>query len=136
MGFVLLTATSVISSAAAHSGRSAEEITLVAVSKTKPIEAIVDAYHAGLRHFGENRAHELEQKVGQLTHLPELQWHFIGRLQTRQSLPVASHAAAFHAVDRLKIATRLSSQLSQLNRTLPVFIQVNVSGEESKAGFD
>jgi len=125
-----------IERAATRSGRSADEITLVAVSKTKPITAIIEAYNVGVRHFGENRAHELEQKAQQLAHLPELQWDFIGRLQTRQSLPVASHAAAFHAVDRIKIATRLSSQLSQLNRTLPVFIQVNVSGEESKTGFD
>ena len=125
-----------IENAATRSGRTANDITLVAVSKTKPISAILDAYNAGLRHFGENRAHEMEQKAQQLAHLPDLQWHFIGRLQTRQSLPVANHAAAFHAVDRMKIATRLSSQLSQLKRTLPVFIQLNVSGEDSKAGFD
>lgn len=125
-----------IERAATRSGRSADDITLVAVSKTKPISAIIEAYNAGVRHFGENRAHELEQKAQQLVHLPDLQWHFIGRLQTRQSQPVANDAAAFHAVDRMKIATRLSSQLKQLNRTLPIFIQVNVSGEESKAGFD
>lgn len=125
-----------VEQAAIRSGRSADEITLVAVSKTKPITEILDAYNAGLRHFGENRAHELEQKALQLAHLPDLQWHFIGRLQTRQSQPVAHNAAVFHAVDRMKIATRLSSQLSQLKRTLPVFIQINVSGEDSKAGFD
>lgn len=125
-----------IERAAIRSGRTADDITLVAVSKTKPITAIIEAYHAGIRHFGENRANELEQKAEQLSHLSDLQWHFIGRLQTRQSLPVANYAAAFHAVDRMKIATRLSSQVSQLNRTLAVFIQVNVSGEDSKAGFD
>ena len=125
-----------IERAAIRSGRTADDITLVAVSKTKPITATIEAYHAGIRHFGENRANELEQKAEQLSHLSDLQWHFIGRLQTRQSLPVANYAAAFHAVDRMKIATRLSSQVSQLNRTLAVFIQVNVSGEDSKAGFD
>lgn len=125
-----------VARAAERSGRSPDEITVVAVSKTKPISAIIEAYEAGVRHFGENRAHELEQKVDQLTELPDLQWHFIGRLQTRQSQPVATHAAMFHAVDRLKIAKRLSSQLSQMERTLPIFIQVNVSGEDTKAGFE
>jgi pyridoxal phosphate enzyme (YggS family) len=125
-----------VARAAERSGRSPDEITLVAVSKTKPISAIIEAYEAGVRHFGENRAAELQQKAAELSHLPDLQWHFIGRLQTRQSQPVADHAAMFHAVDRIKIAKRLSSQLSQLGRTLPLFIQVNVSGEETKAGFE
>ena len=125
-----------VEKAAARAGRSAESITLVAVSKQKPIESIVAAYEAGLRVFGENRAHELAQKSAELTHLPNIDWHFIGQLQTRQSLPVATHATTFHAVDRLKIAKRLSRQLESLDRTLSVFIEVNVSGEASKAGFD
>jgi pyridoxal phosphate enzyme (YggS family) len=106
---------------------------LVAVSKTKPIEAIIHAYEAGLRHFGENRAEELEKKAQALAHLTDIQWHFIGHLQSRQSKPVSTYAHYFHAVDRVKIAERLSSQL---DRVLPVFIEVNLSGEESKAGFD
>ncbi|MEN8220035.1 MAG: YggS family pyridoxal phosphate-dependent enzyme [Pseudomonadota bacterium] len=124
-----------INEAAKRGGRSATNITLVAVSKTKPIEDIVAAYHAGVRHFGENRANELAEKAAALSHLPDIQWHFIGHLQTRQSNPVAEHAHYFHAVDRIKIAERLSTQLQELDRTLPVFIEVNISGEESKGGF-
>ncbi|VFN04212.1 MAG: hypothetical protein BECKG1743D_GA0114223_108481 [Candidatus Kentron sp. G] len=124
-----------ISRAAQRAGRGAEDITLVAVSKTKPIEDIVAAYEAGVRHFGENRTEEFEEKARALTHLVDLKWHFIGHLQTRQSGPVARYAHFFHAVDRIKIAQRLSSQLGEIQRNLPIFIQVNVSGEESKSGF-
>lgn len=123
----------IIAYTAQHNQRNLKEITLVAVSKTKPVEAIVKAYETGLRHFGENRAEELEQKAQTLAHLTGIQWHFIGHLQSRQSKPVAKYAHYFHAVDRIKIAEKLSSQLDHL---LPVFIEVNLSGEESKAGFD
>lgn len=124
-----------IAQAAQRAGRSAEQITLVAVSKRKPIEDILAVYQTGVRHFGENRAEELEEKAIALSHLTDLQWHFIGHLQTRQSKPVAQYAHYFHAVDRVKIAQRLSSQLIEFNRSLPVFIQVNLSGEISKGGF-
>ena len=124
-----------IAQAAARAGRSADEITLVAVSKQKPIEALVAAYEAGMRAFGENRSAELAQKSAELAHLPNIDWHFIGQRQTRQSQPIATHAQTFHAVDRVKIASRLSRQLEPLERTLPVFIEVNVSGEDSKGGF-
>lgn len=122
-----------IEQTAQHVQRHSNEITLVAVSKTKPIEAILKAYQCGLRHFGENRAEELEQKAQALAHLTDIQWHFIGHLQSRQSKLVAKYAHYFHAVDRLKIAEKLSSQL---DHELPVFIEVNISGEETKAGFD
>ncbi|MDM8560623.1 YggS family pyridoxal phosphate-dependent enzyme [Candidatus Parabeggiatoa sp. HSG14] len=115
--------------------RSSNDVTLVAVSKTHPIEDIVVAYQAGIRHFGENRADELAKKAIQLSHLKDLQWHFIGHLQTRQSKIVAEYAHCFHAVDRVKIAEHLSKQLQKLDHILPVFIEVNVSGEKSKGGF-
>jgi pyridoxal phosphate enzyme (YggS family) len=124
-----------IQQAADRADSSANNITLVAVSKTQPVEDIVAAYQAGIRNFGENRAEELAEKAVQLSHLKDLQWHFIGHLQTRQSKPVAEYAHYFHAVDRVKIAEHLSRQLQELDRTLPVFIEVNVSGEESKGGF-
>jgi len=112
--------------------RNVEEITLIAVSKTKPIEDILKAYQAGARHFGENRAAELEEKAQALAHLTDITWHFIGHLQSRQIKSVATYAHYFHAVDRLKIAEKLSEQLDHV---LPIFIEVNISGEESKAGF-
>lgn len=126
-----------IEQAAQRANRSTTDITLVAVSKTKPIEAILAAYAAGVRHFGENRAAEFAEKAAALSHLPDIQWHFIGHLQTRQSQPVAEQAHYFHAVDRVKIAERLSKQLQAMAqpRSLSVFIEVNVSGEASKAGF-
>lgn len=120
---------------AEKSGRSADAITLVAVSKQKPVAAIEAAYRAGIRHFGENRAYELQEKAEALD-LPDLKWHFVGHLQKRQSRPVADHAAMFHAVDRYKIAKRLSAQ-RQMNDlgTLPVLLEVNISGEETKGGY-
>ena len=124
-----------IQAAAERVGRSANEITLVAVSKTKPIEDLIAAYEAGVRHFGENRSEELAEKALKLAHLDDIQWHFIGHLQTRQSQPIVDHADCFHAVDREKIALRLSNQLQGSGRTLPVFIELNVSGEASKGGF-
>lgn len=125
-----------IDAAAQRSQRTAESVQLIAVSKRKPIEDIIKAYEAGVRDFGENRAEELAEKVNALQHLTDIRWHFIGQLQSRQSQPVADHAYCFHAVDRIKIAERLSKQLTEKNKQLPVFIQVNISGEESKTGFD
>lgn len=119
-----------IEKAAERSGRSADSVTLIAVSKLKSIAMIEAAAAAGLRDFGENRSAELATKA---TTLPDLNWHFIGHLQTRQSQPVAEYATLFHAVDRVKIAQRLDRQLA---RVLPVFIEINVSGEASKGGFD
>lgn len=124
-----------VAAAAAKIGRNPDDITLIAVSKQKPVEMIEAAYAAGIRHFGENRSPELAEKAAALAHLDGIQWHFIGQLQTRQSKPVAQYGHAFHAVDRLKIAQRLSRQLVELNRPLPVYIEVNVSGEASKSGF-
>lgn len=124
-----------IEHAAQAVARNPAEITLVAVSKTKPIEDLVAAYEAGIRHFGENRAEELAEKAQALQHLTDIHWHFIGHLQSRQSKPVADYAECFHAVDRVKIAERLSQQLQERERTLAVYIEVNISGEENKGGF-
>ncbi len=119
-----------IEQAAARSGRSADAITLIAVSKQKSLAMIEAAVVAGVRDFGENRSAELATKA--VAH-PNLNWHFVGHLQTRQSQPVADYAALFHAVDRPKIAQRLNRQL---DHALPVLLEINVSGEASKYGFD
>jgi hypothetical protein len=124
-----------IAAAARRAGRDPAAIDLIAVSKRKPVEDIRAAYAAGVRDFGENRADELEVKAQALTDLADIRWHFIGHLQTRQSLAVARYADCFHAVDRLRIAERLSNQLLDLDRRLPVFLQVNISGEATKGGF-
>ncbi|MEW5988247.1 MAG: YggS family pyridoxal phosphate-dependent enzyme [Chloroflexota bacterium] len=126
--------------AARRAGRPPEEITLVAVSKTWPAEIVLAAYEIGLRHFGENRVEELVEKrpqvEAQLGRQSGLVWHLIGTLQSRKTDEAAVCADAFHALDRPKIANRLSRALVANGRTLPIFLEVNVSGEETKAGLD
>lgn len=125
-----------VHAAAERSGRPADTITLIAVSKTQTIDAIQTAYKYGVREFGENRSKELEEKATQLSSLPDIKWNFIGSLQTKQAGPVAECGHVFHAVDRVEIATTLSRKLDKYGKELKVYIQVNVSGEETKSGFD
>lgn len=128
-----------IAAAASRVGRDSQEITLVAVTKTWPTETIVSAYQAGIRHIGENRAEELAQKKAELKEsfapAGELVWHQIGTLQSRKTKLTAEFADVFHALDRLKVANRLSMQLEEFGRSLPVLLEVNLSGEASKSGF-
>jgi hypothetical protein len=129
-----------IETAAARAQRPSTAITLVAVTKTWPVEVLLAAYQAGMRHFGENRIQELAEKrpvlEAELGHDSGITWHQIGTLQSRQTNIAADHADIFHALDRLKIARRLSNQLGENGRTLPTFLEVNVSGEGSKSGFE
>lgn len=127
--------------AAAHAaGRDPAGVTIVAVTKTWPAAVVVAAYEAGIRHVGENRPEELAEKraavEAQLGPECGLVWHLIGPLQSRKTDLAAEYAGVFHALDRLKIARRLSRELAERGRTLPVLLQVNASGEESKHGFD
>lgn len=126
-----------IQAAAARSGRDPDEITLVAVSKTKPLAAIEAAYAAGQRDFGENRLDELWQKVeaAKAMNLDEIRWHMIGTIQSRKSPQVIGPFVLAHSVDRTKIAQRLSRDATAANCVLSVLLEVNVSGEESKHGF-
>lgn len=127
-----------IGRAAARAGRAREDVTLVAVTKTWPAELVVRAHAAGLRHVGENRAEELASKrpLVQAELGDAVTWHLIGTLQSRKTDLAAAHADVFHALDRLKIARRLSTELQRSGRELPLFVEVNVSGEASKAGYD
>lgn len=124
--------------AAQRVNRPADDITLIAVTKTHPVALLEAAYDVGMHHFGENRTHELEEKrpyfQQKLGANHDIHWHFIGTLQSRQSKTVAQYADTFHALDRIKIAKRLATQCSDLNRTLPFFLEVNLSGEMSKSG--
>jgi len=124
--------------AAQQANRQPQGITLVAVTKTWPVEVILAAYTAGMRHFGENRAEELAEKrplvEAKLGPDSGIVWHFIGSLQSRKTNLIADYADVFHALDRVKIANRLSSRLQENGRSLPIFIEVNVSGEASKSG--
>ncbi|NWA01119.1 YggS family pyridoxal phosphate-dependent enzyme [Pseudomonas gingeri] len=122
-----------ISAAAQACGRDAADIRLLAVSKTKPAEAVREAHAAGLRDFGENYLQEALGKQAQLTDLP-LCWHFIGPIQSNKTRAIAEHFDWVHSVDRLKIAQRLSEQRPADLPPLNICIQVNVSGEASKSG--
>lgn len=125
-----------ISAAAALCDRVPEEVTLLAVSKTKPASAIEEAIAAGQRAFGENYVQEGVEKIRHFQEAgqTDLQWHFIGPLQSNKSRLVAEHFDWCHTVDRLKIAARLSEQRPAHLPPLNVLIQVNISDESSKSG--
>jgi pyridoxal phosphate enzyme (YggS family) len=122
-----------IRSASQKWGRDPAAITLLAVSKTKPAEAIREAAAAGLTDIGENYLQEALEKMDALSDL-DLDWHFIGPLQSNKTRAVALHFDWVHSVDRLKIARRLSEQRPGELPPLQICLQVNISGEESKSG--
>ncbi|QAX81458.1 YggS family pyridoxal phosphate-dependent enzyme [Candidatus Pseudomonas adelgestsugas] len=113
--------------------RDACSIHLLAVSKTKPSQAVREAYAAGMQDFGENYLQEALSKQAELTDLP-LNWHFIGPIQSNKTRAIAKNFAWVHSVDRLKIAQRLSEQRPADLPPLNICIQANISGETSKSG--
>ncbi|WP_448094207.1 YggS family pyridoxal phosphate-dependent enzyme [Pseudomonas lini] len=129
----ILQVSSRIQAAAKAARRDEHTIQLLAVSKTKPAEALREAYAAGLRDFGENYLQEALSKQLELANLP-LIWHFIGPIQSNKTRAIAEHFDWVHSVDRLKIAQRLSEQRPADLPPLNICIQVNVSGEASKSG--
>jgi pyridoxal phosphate enzyme (YggS family) len=122
-----------IVSAAEAAMRNVDSVTLLAVSKAQPANMVRAAASEGIRDFGESYVQEALDKIEALRDLP-LTWHFIGRLQTNKTRPVASAFAWVHGVDRLKIAERLSEQRPFHAPPLKVCIQVNIAGETSKGG--
>ncbi|MGS0729811.1 YggS family pyridoxal phosphate-dependent enzyme, partial [Shewanella sp. 0m-11] len=121
--------------AAQKASRRAEDVQLLAVSKTKPNEYIIEAYQAGQRRFGENYVQEGESKINTLSEAyPDIEWHFIGPLQSNKSKIVASLFDWMHTLEREKIAQRLSEQRPESLPALNVCIQVNISQEASKSG--
>ncbi|GAA0789328.1 YggS family pyridoxal phosphate enzyme [Shewanella aestuarii] len=114
-----------------------DEIKLLAVSKTKPNSDIIEAYQAGQRLFGENYVQEGEQKISELSaKYPDIEWHFIGPLQSNKTKIVAQHFDWMHTLSRLKIAQRLNEQRPDHQSPLQVCIQVNISQEDTKSGID
>ena len=111
-----------------------ENVTLVAVSKTKPVSDLMEAYEAGQRIFGENKIQEAYQKWQDLEDLKDLAWSVIGHLQTNKAKYVARFATEFHALDSLRLAQALDQRLTIEDRYLDVLVQINTSGEESKYG--
>ncbi len=127
-----------ISDAAHRTGRSPDEVLLVAVTKTCGLDAVEAACAAGLRHFGENRVEEAGPKIAAAaSRLPaDVTWHMIGHIQSRKSAEVAAIFPWVHSVDRLKVAQRLSRDALAAGRLLEVLLEVNISGEATKYGFD
>lgn len=122
--------------AAGRSGRSANEIRLVAVTKTFGPEAVRAGYEAGLRHFGENRVQEWEGKIGGIGELPGAVFHLIGHLQRNKARRAV---ALFHRIDSLDseaLAGRLDGFAAEAERVLPVLIEVHLSAEEAKSGIE
>ncbi|MBQ0019197.1 MAG: YggS family pyridoxal phosphate-dependent enzyme [Bacteroidales bacterium] len=106
---------------------------LVAISKYHPSSMIQEAYDAGQRIFGESHVQELQQKVGELP--GDIEWHFIGHLQTNKVKYIAPYVALVHAVDTLKLMAEIEKQAAKCNRTINILLQLHVAQEETKFGF-
>ncbi len=122
-----------IAVSASNSGRSADEVQLLAVSKTQPASKLAEAFHAGQTAFGENYLQEAREKQEALKDLP-IQWHFIGPIQSNKTREIAEHFDWVHSVDRLKIASRLSQQRPAHLPPLNICLQINIDNEPTKAG--
>ncbi len=122
-----------IKNACITSKRNPELVQLLAVSKTKPLEALNEAYQAGQRHFAENYAQEAIEKRNNAP-FNDAVWHFIGPLQSNKTRGIAEHFDWVHTIDRFKIAKRLSDQRPEHLSPLSVLIQVNISNDPAKAG--
>lgn len=114
--------------------RPLNSVQLVAVSKFHSVESIQQAYQAGQRAFGENYVQEMVEKAQVLANYPDLEWHFIGPLQSNKTKLVAETAHWVHTIDRLKIAERLNAQKPVSHPVINVCLQINLSGEDSKSG--
>jgi pyridoxal phosphate enzyme (YggS family) len=126
-----------IAKACEAAGRPVQSVTLLAVSKTFPAAVVYDAFNAGQRCFGENYVQEAIDKMDALADLRgHVEWHLIGPVQSNKTRLVADRFDWVHTVDRLKIAERLSAQRPPAREPLQICLQVNVSGETSKAGLD
>jgi len=124
-----------IARAAEASGRGADSVRLVAVTKSHPVEAVEAAVAAGLTDLGENRVEELEEKVAAIG-ADAATWHMIGHVQSRKVSRAMAVADLIHSVDTTKLAERLSRAAVETGRVVAVLVQVNTSGEGSKSGFD
>lgn len=139
--------------ATARAGRSPQEITLVAVSKTFPAEAILAAYALGVRHFGENRVEEASEKIprvnaqlpnhlaraphssADVTRSPNITWHLVGHLQSRKVKDAVALFDFVQSIDSVHLAKRLDEHAATIGKTMSILLEINISGEESKYGF-
>ncbi|MGE5378463.1 MAG: YggS family pyridoxal phosphate-dependent enzyme [Bacteroidota bacterium] len=122
--------------AAQRSGREPGQVRLVVVTKTQPLEIVQAAIEAGVRILGENYPEEGVTKIQSLPAQTGVEWHMIGHVQSRKARLVADHFALLHSLDSLKLARRLDRLAAEADRVLPVLLELNVGGEESKSGWD
>ena len=113
-------------------GRSCDEVTLIAVSKTKPVEMLQEAYELGCRDFGENKVQELIDKYDQMPN--DVRWHMIGHLQRNKVKYIVDKVYLIHSVDSLRLAEEISKEAVKKNVTVSVLVEVNVANEDSKFG--
>ena len=125
-----------IATAARESNRDPTEIRLVVVTKSQPIEVVQAAIEAGVGILGENYPEEGVMKIQSLAAQSSVEWHMIGHVQSRKARLVADHFALLHSLDSLKLAQRLDRFAAERDRVLPVLLEFNVGGEESKSGWD
>ena len=121
-----------IAEAAKKSGRTSHDILLVAVSKTKPLSALQEAYNAGIRDFGENKVQELCDKYDQLP--KDIRWHMIGHLQRNKVKYIVGKVALIHSVDTYRLAEEINIQAKKRGIIVPILVEVNIAGEETKFG--
>ena len=121
-----------INEACARSGRATEEVTLIAVSKTKPVEMLQEAYDLGVRDFGENKVQELVDKYEVLP--KDIRWHMIGHLQRNKVKYIVDKVYLIHSVDSLRLAEEISKEALKKNVTVNILIEINIGEEESKFG--
>ena len=114
------------------SGRNPEEVSLIAVSKTKPIPMLQEAYDAGCRDFGENKVQEIMDKIDRLP--SDIRWHMIGHLQTNKVKYIVGKVFLIHSVDSLHLAEAISKEAVKQNTTVNILIEVNVAKEDTKYG--
>ncbi len=122
-----------VAAACQRAGRDRQEVTLICVTKTKPVDMLAEAYEAGGREFGENKVQEMKDKLPQLH--ADIRWHMIGHLQKNKvKYLMDSQIVMIHSVDNLALAETISKEAVKAGRVMPVLIEVNVAGEESKFG--
>ena len=121
-----------IAKACERAGRAREEVTLIAVSKTKPVEMLQEIYDEGIRDFGENKVQELTEKYEVMP--KDMKWHMIGHLQRNKVKYIVDKVTLIHSVDSLRLAETISREAEKKGVTVPILIEVNIAGEETKFG--
>ena len=122
-----------IKEACARANRSASDVTLIAVSKTKPVDMLCEVYDTGMREFGENYVQELVEKIDRLP--KDIHWHMIGHLQKNKVRQVIDKAVLIHSVDTVGLAEQIEKEAVKRDLDVSILLEVNVAGEESKFGF-